>query len=279
MSRDAGRLRVRKAASSCHRLRGCGRRFRLRRAGSPLRRPDRSIPARASTGRKAATTPDAASVAEGGPEIARRLPRVTSETPSWRSTRSRLIALAVQHGRSRSSSNSSGPAPLRVRDDGLEPSAVMTRPSPRGCWPAPAINTGTMSPTPRLWRSGERSANRGCGRRAARVPPGFRAIPAAPGRRSPVEFVLLPRQQRLQQASRSALDRIGHSTGADAAGVPGRGEYLNENAWANPVSPTRSRVARSLRRFRRENRRSDRSTAPGRAAPRATRDNAGLGSL
>jgi hypothetical protein len=29
-----------------------------------------------------------------------------------------------------------------------------------------------------------------------------------------------------------------------AAGVPGRGLYWNENAWAKPISSTRSSVAR-----------------------------------
>ena len=45
-------------------------------------------------------------------------------------------------------------------------------------------------------------------------------------------------------ASRSALTGSGTWSAAAAAGVPGRGEYLNENAWAKPISPTRSRVAR-----------------------------------
>ena len=32
-----------------------------------------------------------------------------------------------------------------------------------------------------------------------------------------------------------------------AAGVPGRGEYLNEKAWAKPISRTRASVAREIR--------------------------------
>ena len=44
-------------------------------------------------------------------------------------------------------------------------------------------------------------------------------------------------------ASRSDLTSSATWSAAAAAGVPGRGEYLNENAWAKPISPTRSSVA------------------------------------
>ena len=45
-------------------------------------------------------------------------------------------------------------------------------------------------------------------------------------------------------ASRSDFTASGTWSSAEAAGVPGRGEYLKENAWAKPISSTRSSVAR-----------------------------------
>ena len=46
------------------------------------------------------------------------------------------------------------------------------------------------------------------------------------------EVALLPGQQRLQPLQPLGLFRFGTWSGISAPGVPGRGEYLNEKAWA-----------------------------------------------
>ena len=110
----------------------------------------------------------------------------------------------------------------------------------------PIIMTGTIVADP-VGISGEhgRSADRGCGRRAGpRAGPAFRTAPAGPADAAVVErALLLAPAATASAASRSALTGSGHLICGRRRGVPGRGEYLNENAWAKPISPTRSSVA------------------------------------
>ena len=63
-----------------------------------------------------------------------------------------------------------------------------------------------------------------------------------------VEGALLSFEQRLQRASRSALTGSGTCGSQLAAGVPGRGLYLNEKAWAKPIVVDQARASPRNRR-------------------------------
>ena len=120
--------------------------------------------------------------------------------------------------------------------------------SPIGCFGlAAAICTGhDLADRSRLRRRHERSADRGCARQAGPdAGPAFRTAPAGRGRRRrALNARCCLASSACNSASRSTLTGSGTCSAADAAGVPGRGEYLNENAWAKPTSSTRSSVAR-----------------------------------
>ena len=58
-----------------------------------------------------------------------------------------------------------------------------------------------------------------------------------------VEVALLRREQRCKASSRSAFTASGTWLFIAAAGVPGRALYLNEKAWAKPMSRTSASVA------------------------------------
>src|SRR6202030_3665299 len=107
------------------------------------------------------------------------------------------------------------------------------------------IMTGTISPM----RPAAASAWTLCryGLRPTSCPgcrPGFSN---STGRTCPTQLSLKARCCRCTRAcsvaSRSALTGSGTGSAAVAAGVPGRGEYLNEKACANPISAARSSVA------------------------------------
>ncbi len=100
-----------------------------------------------------------------------------------------LVALAVQHRQQQIVVEFElGLRLLRAQAMTVsEPSAVMRRPSPTGCFDRrPRSTPGRCRRLARDRRSGERSADRGCGRRAGpRAAQVFRATPAARDRRRP----------------------------------------------------------------------------------------------
>ena len=107
------------------------------------------------------------------------------------------------------------------------------------------IRTSIRSPGPapgaRRGPPGGRACGRPAGPDAARVAP---AAPAGSGRRSPAGKRGSARaSSACSSARRSVLTWSSTWPRMVAAGVPGRGLYLNENAWAKPISSTSASVA------------------------------------
>ena len=260
--RLAGAARRRCAACGCGspRLRATGagacRRLGLREAHRGIDRRRHRPRARASGARRAR---------QRGARDLGRARRARRSPAGCRARRRRRRAARSMRSRCASRSpNSSGSSELSSNSSCMRPRSARSR----GCGRR-ALKPHTASPAkrrrPGCWarrrdahrhdradrdraarRGMHAAADRGCGRRAGpRCRPGFSN---STGSVRPTQAALNARCCSRKSACRRGeplgLDRLrGSGRGIAAAGVPGRGLYLNEKAWAKPTSRTSASVA------------------------------------